>query len=99
MLAYIPAKTSSIITPNPPGNSSIFLIYNGLMISKNLKRSKAVNTYGIVTGINNKLMHIPATSSITTRPWSLPQSGSTLLPLHIPSAVIMPVIIKAIRPG
>lgn len=95
ILAYTPAKTSSNMIPHPPGSFSILLIMSGLAISKNLNKTNPANKYFTVTGKNNRLMHMPAISSITTRCGSLPHVFSTTAELHIPTKVITRVIAKA----
>lgn len=79
--------------PHPPGKRSVFLIYSGFTISKNLNRISPHIIYVTVTGTNSKLMHIPATSSITTRAGSLPQTGTNMVDDHTPISVIDTVII------
>ncbi len=70
---------SSAITPHPEGSRSIFLIPNGLSMSKNLKKTNARIRLTIPFGMNNREIIKPATSSITTLLLSIPQAFSTLM--------------------
>ena len=88
MQLYIPARTSSIITPKPPLIFSISLIPNGLKISNNRNSKNANNMKYQLNGTTaNNAIQTPTISSTTIREGSLPQTGSNTLAFHIPKTV------------
>lgn len=68
-------------------------------MSKNRNKIRAHNRYFTLTGKNKRLIHMPETSSITTREGSLPQTVSTIADDQTPTAVIAAVIIRESRRG
>lgn len=84
----MPASISSIIIPHPAGNDSILRMNSGFTMSKKRNKISPHNKYVTCTGKKRSPVHIPATSSITTRAGSLPQRGSTIEEDHTPIMVI-----------
>src|SRR6185437_7877514 len=78
--------------PHPPGHDSNLRMNSGLRMSKKRNKINAHNKYFTWAGKNKRLMHIPATSSITTREGSLPQIGTTMPDDQTPANVIKTVI-------
>jgi hypothetical protein len=68
--AHNPAATSSTTIPVPSGSRSSCRTGGGFTMSKPLKSINAASRVFHVTGTNNKVIHWPATSSITTNPGS-----------------------------
>ena len=83
----MPAKTSSTITPQPPGSFSEERIPNGLAISNIRNKIKARITESHPDGVQSKATHIPTISSTTTFDGSSPHRGIILLVPMMPKTV------------
>ena len=75
-LAYIPATTSSKVTPQPPFSFSALLAGEGLIISNILNKKNAI-TYPVISfGTNNREIAMPVASSMTICLPSFPNISS-----------------------
>ena len=96
-LAYTPAITSSVITPQPRGSFSARRIGGGLIISKILNRKNPSHTVFKVKGIKSIVTRMPAISSMVILPGSCPQKTSQNPDDHTPIKYINMDIEKSPR--
>lgn len=108
MVEYIAASISSAIIPQPPGNASIFLMPNGLKMSKNLNNPSEtrISHQGVSAGPPHRGssdMSWPTVSSTHAATGSLPQYFSETPLAHVPAieknTIAADVIINAGSPG
>src|SRR2546422_863336 len=79
---------SSTMTPAPPGSACAFPAGNGFTMSKTRNSAKATASTGSVSGSARTDSVMPATSSITMAPGSLPPSArSACSAAHVPIRV------------